>query len=547
MARAFFALLLAALIAGALPARAAPGDDIGTSVRVVNLVTGEYEKDKRDLETGSSVRQDELIAVSDDGLGEIILNDDTALALGPGARLKLDQFVYDPDLDGGAIVVNLVRGAFRFITGVAAKPAYVIRTPTASITVRGTIFDVYVQDNGVSWLLLVEGAIEACNAFNDCADLIEPGKLIRITPDSGPFSPADWGQLASDDLPFETAFPFIVTPPQVDPNPVLTPVDVVGPGPDQGPGSEPVPDDDFDDDNVDDDDIIDEVDDDGPGPPPVLRCWNGWREVHRGWRREGWGVKRRRRGGQVVWCAVRVSDPGVDIPLPPKCIGGKTVLLKTLPPKWRCTCPSHKKRIRIGKGKYICKGKPGGGGPGLTPKEKCLKKGWKWFGGICIPKIKKCKPGYYGKWPNCKKKACKPGYVGKWPNCKKIIVDPPKKCPAGFFGKPPHCQPKKCKKGYVGKWPNCKKLGVKPIKKCKPGYVGKWPNCKKLGVKPIKKCKPGYVGKWPNCKKLFKPKPQKCPKGTIGKWPNCKKLSKPPKKVIDDFKKAFDKFKKNNN
>jgi hypothetical protein len=523
MARALFVLLLAALTAGALPARAAPGDDIGTSVRVVNLVTGEYEEDKRNLETGDSVRQDELIAVSDDGLGEIILNDDTALALGPGASLKLDQFVYDPDIDGGAIIVNLVRGAFRFITGIAAKPAYVIRTPTASITVRGTIFDVYIQDNGVSWLLLVEGAIEACNAFNDCADLTEPGKLIRITPDSGPFSPADWLQLASDDLPFETAFPFIVTPPEIDPDPVLTPEDVVGPGP----GSEPVPDDDIVDDVVDEDEIVD----DGPGPAPALGCWNGWRKVHRGWRRKGWGVKRRQRGDQVVWCAIRVSDPGVDIPLPPKCVGGKTVLLKTLPPKWRCTCPSHKKRIRIGKNKYICKGRPGGGGPGLTPKEKCLKKGWKWFGGICIPNIKKCKKGY----------------VGKWPNCKKVIVDPPKKCPDGFYGRPPHCQPKTCKKGYVGKWPNCKKIGIiTPPKKCKPGYVGKWPNCKKI-FKP-KECKPGYVGKWPNCKKLgIKPKPRKCPSGTIGRWPNCKKLSKPPKKVIQDFKKAFDKFKKNNN
>ena len=113
--------------------------------------------------TGDNVRQDELIEVSTDGTGEIRLRDNTQLALGPGSRLLLDEFVYKPDISGGAIVLNLVKGSFRFITGIAAKPAYVIRTPSASITVRGTIFDVYVQTSGMSWLLLIEGAIEVCN------------------------------------------------------------------------------------------------------------------------------------------------------------------------------------------------------------------------------------------------------------------------------------------------------------------------------------------------------------------------------------------------
>jgi len=217
----------AALLAVAVPASAAPGDDIGATVRIVNLVTGSYEKDQRNLATGDNVRQDELIEVGADGIGEIRLNDDTELALGPGARLKLDQFVYDPDISGGAIIVNLVRGAFRFITGVAAKPAYVIRTPTAAITVRGTIFDVYVQANGISWLLLIEGGIEACNEARACKLLDEPGKLIRITPDGFVSDPAVWPDLPTGGLPFKTAFPFIVTPPQIDPEPEFTPEEIV--------------------------------------------------------------------------------------------------------------------------------------------------------------------------------------------------------------------------------------------------------------------------------------------------------------------------------
>ena len=443
--------LVATLVASALPAVAAPGDDIGATVRVVNLVTGSYEKDLRNLATGDPVRQDETIEVGDDGIGEIRLRDDTELALGPGARLKLDQFVYNPDISGGAIVLDLVQGAFRFITGIAAKPAYVIRTPTASVTVRGTVFDVYVQTSGVAWLLLLEGAIEACSAPDRCKDLDEPGKLMRITPDGVVSDPSKWADLPTGDLPFATAFPFIVTPPEVDPDPVFTQDEIVA-------GT--IPDGPVDDD--DDNDTGDDTDDTGPEPPdagPPLTCWNGWKKVPRGWHEDGWRVKHRRRGNRVVRCAQRiiVEPPIVDLPPKPQCRGGKTVLLKMLPPRWRCICPDGKKRVRIGPHAYVCKGKPGGGDGGTNPKKECLKKGWLWVGGVCLPK-----PG-----------KCKDGYVGKWPNCKKVIIDPPKKC----------------KHGYVGKWPNCKKLIVDPPKHCKPGYVGKWPNCKKLEIKPKKAIK----------------------------------------------------------
>src|SRR4029078_6395600 len=226
MRHKLLALIGATLLWGGTQAIAAPGDDIGAAVRIVNLVTAEYEADQRRLATGDNVRQDELIEVSKDGTGEIRLRDNTQLALGAGSQLLLDEFVYNPDVSGGAIVLNLVRGSFRFITGIAAKPAYVIRTPTASITVRGTIFDVYVQSSGLSWLLLIEGAIEVCNARDDCRLHDEPGKLILITPSGAVGHPVRWAALPKTEEPFESAFPFVVTPPQFDPDPIFTPDDI---------------------------------------------------------------------------------------------------------------------------------------------------------------------------------------------------------------------------------------------------------------------------------------------------------------------------------
>jgi hypothetical protein len=208
---------------GASAASAAPGDQIGSAVSVVNLVTAALEEDTRRLAAGDGVRQDEVIAVGRDARGEIQLNDDTKLALGPGSRLVLDKFVYDPDRTANAIILNMVRGTFRFITGVARKPSYVIRTPNASITVRGTIFDAYVQESGESWLLLHEGGIEACNGRGECRLLDEPGTLLFVSAEGEISNPVRWASLGGlDPSIFDQAFPFVGGTPAIDPDPVFT-------------------------------------------------------------------------------------------------------------------------------------------------------------------------------------------------------------------------------------------------------------------------------------------------------------------------------------
>lgn len=202
-------------------------DSIGSAVRVVNKVTAEIDASARDLALGDPVKQNEVIAVAADSLGELRLNDETKLALGPGAKLKLDTFVYDPDKSSGAVTVDLTKGAFRFITGLAKKPSYLIRSPTASITVRGTIFDVYVAADGTMWVLLHEGSIEVCNAQRQCRVLSDPCGMVRVGGGGQLSEAATWNnQPEVREIDFATAFPFVVSPPQVDPMPRFTRVNV---------------------------------------------------------------------------------------------------------------------------------------------------------------------------------------------------------------------------------------------------------------------------------------------------------------------------------
>jgi len=217
-------LLFVSLLAGAsLSSNFASAETIGSSISIAHLVTAQLATDTRTLAGGDAINQNELIEVSADGSGEFKLLDNTKLALGPGARLMLDKFVYDPAKTGNSIALRFMKGAFRFVTGLAEKPAYVIHVPSASITVRGTIFDVFVEDNGTSWLLLHEGGVRVCNAIGTCRDHSEVGKLIRVSDGGELTKPTRWTSLPGvEKISFDSAFPFVVTPPYVDPKPVLT-------------------------------------------------------------------------------------------------------------------------------------------------------------------------------------------------------------------------------------------------------------------------------------------------------------------------------------
>lgn len=218
-----FTVFCAATLSVLILSRPAEAEPVGATLKVVNQVTAQFNRDTRSLLEGDGVNRDEVISVASDALSELVFRDETKLALGPGSQMKLDKFVYDPDKTNGSIAVNLLKGTFRFMTGVASKPTYVIKTPSASITVRGTIFDVFILNDSTTWLLLHEGAVTVSNQRGECHLHDQPGRLIRVTPDGSVGVPVNW-----DDLPgrkasaFDDAFPFVKSPPSVDPKPVYT-------------------------------------------------------------------------------------------------------------------------------------------------------------------------------------------------------------------------------------------------------------------------------------------------------------------------------------
>lgn len=211
-------------LCAALPASAGPGEQIGEAISVVNVVNAKFEtEDARRLSIADGVRQDEFIEVANDARGEFQFRDDTKIALGAGAKLTLDKFVYDPDRGTGTIVMELAKGALRFVTGVAEKRAYSIKTPVASISVRGTIFDLFVFPDRTTWLLLHEGAVVINSDSGKCRVVTEVGKLVSISPQLQLSKPEKWSSIEGRGGPaFDAVFPFIGRSPSFSSDPTLS-------------------------------------------------------------------------------------------------------------------------------------------------------------------------------------------------------------------------------------------------------------------------------------------------------------------------------------
>jgi len=136
---------------------------VGDAKRIVNLVTGAGSRGRRDLKVEDPVYRNEKISAGADSHGELQLHDGSHVLVGENSTVALDNFVISgSDFSSGTI--RLTKGAFRFISGGSGKEAIKIKTPLATIGVRGTVVDVYVQPKtGVTNAVLISGKITACS------------------------------------------------------------------------------------------------------------------------------------------------------------------------------------------------------------------------------------------------------------------------------------------------------------------------------------------------------------------------------------------------
>jgi hypothetical protein len=179
----FFALL-------GIQAKAAEKTTIGNARIVVRTVTGTLESDLRKIRLLDDVYHNEAIETGDDSATEFVFLDETKLALGPNSRMVLDSFVYDPDPSKASFVMTATAGVFRFVSGKIPKSAYEIRTPNATIGIRGTVFSFIVIPGDIDGkptktnVTIEEGEAKITNCLGELVSLVRPGASTTVSMNS---------------------------------------------------------------------------------------------------------------------------------------------------------------------------------------------------------------------------------------------------------------------------------------------------------------------------------------------------------------------------
>ncbi|MES2787733.1 MAG: FecR domain-containing protein [Pseudomonadota bacterium] len=98
----------------------------------------------RTLGKGLSLREGDRLTTSDGASAIIRLDDGTRMTVRPNSEIVLQQYRYRENAPDNSMLMQLVRGGFRAVTGLIAKSspnAARIQTSTATIGIRGTDFD----------------------------------------------------------------------------------------------------------------------------------------------------------------------------------------------------------------------------------------------------------------------------------------------------------------------------------------------------------------------------------------------------------------------
>ncbi len=149
---------------------------IGTAETISNRVTGELPGARRVLAPAADVHLNEIIRTEAQSAARLRFADNSDLRLGPQAQIRLDGFVFSGKPNAA---MQLTRGALRFFSGSGPTGSYQIRTPVATIGLRGTGIGVVLSGRR-AYVTLLEGAARVCTPSGQCSDLVRPCDYVAV-------------------------------------------------------------------------------------------------------------------------------------------------------------------------------------------------------------------------------------------------------------------------------------------------------------------------------------------------------------------------------
>tara|TARA_R100001163_G_C5065454_1_gene203416 strand:+ start:2857 stop:3780 length:924 start_codon:yes stop_codon:yes gene_type:complete len=156
--------------------------DIGSVTSQTKAARITRKGDKFLTEVNTSVEMRDLIETLK-GKANIKFIDDTKVSVTEYSKLLIDEFVYNPEKKTGKLSLKAALGTIRYSSGKIAKNSrqnVKIKSPTASVTVRGTDFTMNVQEDGASSFLLLPSKDDAGNSFVGSIDVSTLGGTVTL-------------------------------------------------------------------------------------------------------------------------------------------------------------------------------------------------------------------------------------------------------------------------------------------------------------------------------------------------------------------------------
>jgi len=161
---------------------AADTQDVGSLEKVARNVYGTPPQASRAPQhPGDRVAFQELLETLADSAALVRFIDGSQLTIGAKSKVLVDQFVFDPGNKSGNALISITSGALRFATGAMPKGRTVIDTPTATLTLRGTVVRVGVDANGNTDLVVDAGTVGSHNKLTNGDQDVPSGSSVIIS------------------------------------------------------------------------------------------------------------------------------------------------------------------------------------------------------------------------------------------------------------------------------------------------------------------------------------------------------------------------------
>lgn len=136
------------------------------------------------LKRGSVIFEKDEIHVGPNGRVQFRMADNSVISLQENTVFKINKYNYKKDKETDNAFYEIISGGLRTVTGAIGKgnkEAYELKTPLATIGIRGTLFEVEVVGNE-TYIAIREGKIVTKSTISGCSLSLIAGQFLQLSP-----------------------------------------------------------------------------------------------------------------------------------------------------------------------------------------------------------------------------------------------------------------------------------------------------------------------------------------------------------------------------